>query len=171
MQCPRCATLGFYTLTFARKLQSLVHQRSTPLTTVLAQDHFYSDFLGLHVSVKTNNKAMMMLVLLCTGEAPQATLPAGLRTSHCAARKSTEWHGIQGRVAWETVNCSPPPPRHVRETRARERARPQELVCNCQPWRFAVNAPRPSHGVKLTWLVLGGDLAARSHRVEQLTAL
>ena len=24
---------------------------------------------------------------------------------------------------------------------------------------------------KLTWLVLGGDLAARSHRVEQLTAL
>ena len=25
--------------------------------------------------------------------------------------------------------------------------------------------------IKLTWLVLGGDLAARSHRVEQLTAL
>ena len=25
--------------------------------------------------------------------------------------------------------------------------------------------------VKLTWLVLGGDPAARSHRVEQLTAL
>ena len=71
-----------------------------------------------------------MLVLLCKGKAPQATLPAGLRTSHCAARKSTEWHGIQGRVAWEAANCSPPPPRHVRETRARERTRPQELVWN-----------------------------------------
>ena len=149
--------MGFYTLTAARKLPSLVHQRSTLLTTVLAQDHFYIDFLSVHVSVKTNNKAMMMLLLLCKGKAPQATLPAGLRTSHCAARKSTEWHDIQGRVTWETVT--------------RERARPQELVWNRQPWRFAVNAPRPSHGVKLTWLVLGGDLAARSHRVEQLTAL
>ena len=83
--------MGFYTLTFARKLQSLVHQRSTPLTTVLAQDHFYSDFLSLHVSVKTNNKAMMMLVLSCTGKDASGILPAGLRTSHRAARKSTEW--------------------------------------------------------------------------------
>ena len=30
--------------------------------------------------------------------------------------------------------------------------------------------PRTLYG-KLTWLVLGGDPAARSHRVEQLTAL
>ena len=31
----------------------------------------------------------------------------------------------------------------------------------------------PSHPliIKLTWLVLGGDPAARSHRVEQFTAL
>ena len=60
--------MGFYTLTAARKLPSLVHQRSTLLTTVLAQDHFYSDFLSLHVSVKTNNKAMMMLALPCMGK-------------------------------------------------------------------------------------------------------
>ena len=29
----------------------------------------------------------------------------------------------------------------------------------------------PVFDVKLTWLVLGGDHAARSHTVEQLTAL
>ena len=29
----------------------------------------------------------------------------------------------------------------------------------------------PDHSLKLTWLVLGEDQAARSHRVEQLTAL
>ena len=40
-------------------------QQSNSMTTVLAQDHFYSDFLSLHVSVKTNNKAMMMLMLPC----------------------------------------------------------------------------------------------------------
>ena len=31
--------------------------------------------------------------------------------------------------------------------------------------------PYPEVCFKLTWLVLGGDPAARSHRVEQLTAL
>ena len=31
--------------------------------------------------------------------------------------------------------------------------------------------PCPEAWFKLTWLVLGGDPAARSHRVEQLTAL
>ena len=60
--------MGLYTLTVARKLPSLVHQRSTLLTTVLAQDHFYSDFLSLHVSVKTNNKAMMMFARPCAGK-------------------------------------------------------------------------------------------------------
>jgi hypothetical protein len=47
--------------------------------------------------------------------------------------------------------------------------------------RLALKPPFPFHGVaaaggantcfKLTWLVLGGDPAARSHRVEQFTAL
>ena len=32
-------------------------------------------------------------------------------------------------------------------------------------------APRLAAKHKLTWLVLGGDPAARSHRVEQFTAL
>ena len=40
-------------------------QQSNSTSTVLAQDDFYSDFLSLHVSVKTNNKAMMMLMLPC----------------------------------------------------------------------------------------------------------
>ena len=35
---------------------------------------------------------------------------------------------------------------------------------------LCVVRPRNQYG-KLTWLVLGGDPAARSHRVEQLTAL
>ena len=41
--------------------------------------------------------------------------------------------------------------------------------CSCQ----YVLLPRPVLGYpfKLTWLVLGGDPAARSHRVEQFTAL
>ena len=45
-----------------------------PLTTVLAQDHFYSDFLSLHVSVETNNKAMMMLLLPCAGKGASGNL-------------------------------------------------------------------------------------------------
>ena len=42
--------------------------RVADLSTVLAQDHFYSDFLSLHVTVKTNNTAMMMFVLPCIGK-------------------------------------------------------------------------------------------------------
>ena len=61
------------------------------MTTVLAQDHFYSDFLSLHVSVKTNNNAMMMLLLPCAGKDASGLAPAGLRTSHRAARLPTEW--------------------------------------------------------------------------------
>ena len=83
--------IGFEALTPILSLPNLARQRGNPLTTVLAQDHFYSDFLSLHVSVKTNNKAMMMLVLSCTGKDASGILPAGLRTSHRAARKSTEW--------------------------------------------------------------------------------
>ena len=66
-------------------------QQSNVMTTVLAQDHFYSDFLSLHVSVKTNNNAMMMLLLPCTGKDASGLAPAGLRTSHRAARLPTEW--------------------------------------------------------------------------------
>ena len=61
------------------------------MTTVLAQDHFYNDFLSLHVSVKTNNNAMMMLLLPCAGKDASGLAPAGLRTSHRAARLPTEW--------------------------------------------------------------------------------
>ena len=38
------------------------------------------------------------------------------------------------------------------------------------PRRYARQVQVPD-AVKLTWLVLGGDPAARSHRVEQFTAL
>ena len=41
------------------------------MATLLAQDHFYSDFLSLHLTVKTNNKAMMMLdSILATRKMP-----------------------------------------------------------------------------------------------------
>ena len=35
---------------------------STFLSTVLAQDHFFSDFLSLHLTSKTHKVTMMMLV-------------------------------------------------------------------------------------------------------------
>jgi hypothetical protein len=42
-----------------------------PLSTVLAQDHFYSDFLSLHVTKQPLNPPMMMTLALrfqCGGE-------------------------------------------------------------------------------------------------------
>ena len=60
--------LGLEALIPIWALAHLVRQGRSPLTTVLAQDHFYSDFLSLHVSVKTNNKAMMMFALPRAGK-------------------------------------------------------------------------------------------------------
>ena len=34
----------------------------TYLSTVLAQDHFFSDFLSLHLTIKTHKVSMMMLM-------------------------------------------------------------------------------------------------------------
>ena len=58
---------------------------------------------------------------------------------------------------------------------ARERL-PTNVLRGRPPEHAPVNVPlrnRNGRGrnVKLTWLVLGGDPAARSHRVEQFTAL
>ena len=49
-------------------------------------------------------------------------------------------------------------------------------VCAClrgttKPLQRASGVVRRRRFCKLTWLVLGGDPAARSHRVEQFTAL
>ena len=52
--------------------------------------------------------------------------------------------------------------------------RKQSAGCLCQSTRKAKRQCVPSSisiPCKLTWLVLGGDPAARSHRVEQFTAL
>ena len=71
-----------------------MQKKGGEMSTVLAQDHFYSDFLSLHVTVKTNNKAMMMFDhFFALGRMPQET--AGLRTSHLAAEKSAEWRAIK----------------------------------------------------------------------------
>ena len=70
--------MGFNTLTFALACPPLSICKAGPLTTVLAQDHFYSDFLSLHVSVETNNKAMMMLVLSCTGKGASGNIACRL---------------------------------------------------------------------------------------------
>ena len=52
------------------------------------------------------------------------------------------------------------------EVAAHTRQRKQQLMQDMLP------TPALKEGIsKLTWLVLGGDPAARSHRVEQLTAL
>ena len=66
--CAMRLALGLEALIPIWALAHLARQGRSPLTTVLAQDHFYSDFLSLHVSVKTNNKAMMMLALPCMGK-------------------------------------------------------------------------------------------------------
>ena len=45
--------------TFACDLEPLT---KTYLSTVLAQDHFFSDFLSLHLTSKTHKVTMMMLL-------------------------------------------------------------------------------------------------------------
>ena len=50
------------------------------------------------------------------------------------------------------------------------KGRPEKVEHRCSGEGGRVGA-RAVKGLKLTWLVLGEDQAARSHRVEQLTAL
>ena len=45
------------------------------------------------------------------------------------------------------------------------------LSCRSLAPKLSPLPDRTAHDCKLTWLVLGGDPAARSHRVEQFTAL
>ena len=42
------------------------------LSTVLAQDHFFSDFLSLHLTNKTHKESMMMLVGVGSKTSPSA---------------------------------------------------------------------------------------------------
>ena len=108
------------------------------LSTVLAQDHFFSDFLSLHLTTKTHKESMMML----SG--------AGFKTSTSAhvADLMTHWSPPQSEWFFWHVSAT--------HQRPDETLRDASISgCSC----------------KLTWLVLGEDPAARSHRVEQFTAL
>ena len=43
-----------------------VRQSHYPLSTVLAQDHFFSDFLSLHLTIKIHTLVMRMLEIMCS---------------------------------------------------------------------------------------------------------
>ena len=61
---PSC--VGNEQLTLERRLLSMsAASGNDPASTVLAQDHFFSDFLSLHLTSKTHKVAMMMLVGSC----------------------------------------------------------------------------------------------------------
>ena len=113
-------------------------RRKVHLSTVLAQDHFFSDFLSLHLTSKTHKEPMMML------------LGVGSKTSPSA-------------FAADLMNRWSPP---LTEWRTRRWRRTHQET----HWQWSHMMPG-SLVVKLTWLVLGEDPAARSHRVEQFTAL
>ena len=108
------------------------------LSIVLAQDHFFSDFLSLHLTTKTHKESMMML----SG--------AGFKTSTSAhaADLMTYWSPPQSE--WSSGMCQ-----QLTSVPMKRLGMRPFLGCSC----------------KLTWLVLGEDPAARSHRVEQFTAL
>ena len=58
------------------------------LSTVLAQDHFFSDFLSLHLTIKTHKVSMMMLMGVGSWICSSA-LAADLMT--CWSSTLTEW--------------------------------------------------------------------------------
>ena len=49
-----------------------VRQSHYPLSTVLAQDHFFSDFLSLHLTIQSHKDPMMMLLGVGSRISPSA---------------------------------------------------------------------------------------------------
>ena len=53
---------AFYTLAMFWKIVTVLVERLLSLSTVLAQDHFFSDSLSLHLTSQTHKVTMMMLL-------------------------------------------------------------------------------------------------------------
>ena len=102
--------------------------------------------------------------------------------SHAPTPLSTDWMGAGTRRGKETqhqidvFDADGNPHLRPKPNGPNATMRPQTVGLyerSEQPrslWRM-YDLAAEAHCFKLTWLVLGGDLAARSHRVEQLTAL
>ena len=79
---PLGVTISRGALVMRRDVGSFLGSSRQLLSTVLAQDHFYSDFLSLHVTLLTP-KSTRMMTQSCTsiGEGTLGYLPADLMTS------------------------------------------------------------------------------------------
>ena len=53
----------------------------TNLSTVLAQDHFYSDFLSLSLTILTHKGSMRMIIICCGVESALAFVTGGMNYS------------------------------------------------------------------------------------------
>ena len=51
------------------------------LSTVLAQDHFYSDFLSLSLTIFTHKGSMRMIIICCGVESALAFVTGGMNYS------------------------------------------------------------------------------------------
>ena len=106
-------------------------------STVLAQDHFSSDFLSLHLTIKSHKDSMMMV------------LGGGYQISPSACAAGLMLHRSPPLTEWLSGH----------------------LATHIKTHLLSMDQGIPNMKFKLTWLVLGEDPAARSHRVEQFTAL
>ena len=62
---------------------------SSPVSTVLAQDHFYSDFLSSSLTILTQSESMMMIFICCGVESALTSVTGGMNSCH---NRFVEWN-------------------------------------------------------------------------------
>lgn len=60
---------------------STCRNKHPSMSTVLAQDHFYSDFLSLSLTILTHKGSMMMIIICCGVESALASATGGMNFS------------------------------------------------------------------------------------------
>ena len=81
-----------------RNVEAMRGQSKIKASTVLAQDHFYSDFLSLSLTILTHKGSMRMIIICCVLESALALATGGMNnhTADCLNGSSfvmTYFHG------------------------------------------------------------------------------
>ena len=84
----------FYTLAMFWKMVGVLLERLLCLSTVLAQDHFFSDSLSLHLTSQTHKVTMRMFMGAGSWTTSPQLQAADLMT--LGSSPLSEWHALRG---------------------------------------------------------------------------
>ena len=104
------------------------------LSTVLAQDHFYSDFLSLSLTILTHKGSMRMIIICCVVESALAYATGGMN-NHTA-----DYLNGSSFVSTLAVSSSSVTMRNPTETTSRENH--PTAHAQCVMWAMSLNQPK-----------------------------